>query len=103
MFCLSQADKEVTISDVLPTLALIKKRMERNTCELEDSELTKKMKSIVQTYLASEGVYGNVTTQQFLQKSSFLDPRYKARFSPDAEQLIRAEASSLSCENGENI
>lgn len=97
------ADKEVTISDSLPTLAVVKKRMERNTCESGDLELTKRMKTIIQAYLASEGVYGDVNTRQFLEKASFLDPRYKSRFSPNAEALIRTEASSFSCGNGKNI
>ena len=68
-------DTQVTISEVLPILAIIKKRMTRNTEHV--SELTKALMQDIQDYLSGENVYGNLAIATFLQKASFLDPRYK--------------------------
>ena len=84
-------DTQVTISEVLPILAIIKKRMTRNTeCV---SELTKTLMQDIQDYLSGENVYDNLAIATFLQKASFLDPRYK-KFSGSVKGNLLDEAKS---------
>ena len=82
----------VTISTALPTLALIKSRMSKATPpSVEDTALTKAMKSEIQSYLDRHFS----TDQGFYQKASFLDPRFKSRFSPGIELELKGEAELL--------
>ena len=83
-------DTQVTISEVLPILAIIKKRMTRNTEHV--SELTKALMQDIQDYLSGENVYGNLAIATFLQKASFLDPRYKEKFSRIVKGILLDEA-----------
>lgn len=69
---------------------MIKHRLRK----IADDELTNGIRQEIQDYL--EIHYGNTECQEFLQTSSFLDPRYKARFSPDIEEKVIAEARALS-------
>lgn len=55
------------------------------------------MRAEIQGYL--ELHYGEAECQIFLQKSSYLDPRYKSRFSPDIEEVLKLEARALSGES----
>lgn len=63
------------------------------TRQTADSDLTKSIKDWIDDYLSIH--FQEKDAHKFFQKCSFLDPKYKTRFSPDAEALLRTEAKGL--------
>lgn len=86
----------MTISNVLPTLAVMNKRLKKRS----ESDLTNSLREAIGVYMNTN--YAEESTQAFLQKCTFLDPRFKQAYTErSALDVIIAEAQHVCGETGE--
>lgn len=75
---------------MLPTLEKLKSSLQQD--DEEEKLLTTSLKQKVLKYLDSK--FGIDEVNLFYQKCSFVDPRFKSKYSPRAAALLQTEADS---------
>lgn len=94
IFCYIIGENTVTISTVLPTLALVRRVLPVSSATGPQlPTLVSDIRKPIIEYLARH--FGESSTQAFNEKASFLDPRYKTKYSPDGQALVQAEAELM--------
>ena len=77
-------DSHITVSSIVPVLHNLATRVLKET--QDDSELTNTIKKKVTDYL--KGKYVELTIQDILHKTTFLDPRFKLDYVEGANKEI---------------